>query len=70
MDARSIIYDYLTEQLELNDLILGLCNYLDVDTLVGWFYDEYFQGDDDALIKCMGEKNGNAIIDYYNDHCA
>lgn len=58
MDARTIIFDYFS--FDNNNDLNSLMDYLDTDTLVGWFVDEgYADGIDEE----------DFLLDYYEAHC-
>lgn len=61
MDARVIVLDYFS--FSNNDDLTSLMDYLDTDTLVGWFVDEgYVDGLDN-------EDETEVIMNHYELHC-
>lgn len=67
--APEIVYDYLEEYGHLEGNFASLLDYVSSDTAVGWFVDELFELDEDALVNFLGEENAKTVLDYYEQHC-
>lgn len=70
-NASDIICTYLSDNNEATgDAFYSLMQYLDSDTIVAWFVESYWAGDEDEILAYMGEEDGQIILDHYNKHCA
>ena len=61
-DVRGIIAEAAGD----SENCLSLMNYIDTDTLVSWFVEEYCYGDVDDVLDV---EDAEIINDYYEQHC-